>query len=123
MPSCTSLEQMQDALKLYKTLRDDKTPLQGAVLQEEDERAMDQPEYSVGQMMDSIFGLHEIVDIYRDDDEQWVYKTLDGAEIPESEVRDVQEEIWTVADQAREDAKAGKVINILDMIDKTPFSE
>ena len=62
-----------------------------------DEHPMDQPEYSIGQMINSIFGLHEIVDIYRDDDEQWVYKTLDGAEIPESEVTDVHEKIWTAA--------------------------
>jgi hypothetical protein len=58
-----------------------------------------------------------LVEVVKKGDERVPHHRIDGELVPIEE----EKPVWTVADQARKDAKAGKQINLLDVINNTPL--
>ena len=58
-----------------------------------------------------------LVEVVKKGDELVPHHRIDGELVPIEE----EKSVWTVADQARKDAKAGKQINLLDVINNTPL--
>jgi hypothetical protein len=60
-----------------------------------------------------------LVEVVKKGDELVPHHRIDGELVPIEE----EQPVWTVADQAKKDAKAGKQIRLLDIIDQTPLNK